>query len=667
MASNILNIGKSALAAAQVGISTTGHNIANASTPGYSRQVVVQSAAQSQNFGYGFVGQGTEIASVTRIFNEILSAQAVRSQATSAGVNTYRTQMTTIDDMLSNQTAGLNPAMSEFFGAIQDLSANPSDLATRQSMLSFAQSLANRFQTTNNRLNEIREGVNSQISSSVSLVNTYASQIAGLNDVIEKAISANGNIPNDLMDQRDQLVLELSKQIKTTVVSQGQGGYNVYIGNGLPVVVGKQTFNIETKPSPTDPSRLEVAYQSNGKSTVLGVNSLPGGALGGLLQFRSESLDNIQNQVGQIAVVLAETFNSQHLQGFDLDGNLGKSLFSIPDPSVNANADNSSPTPVPPLTNVNPTPAIVTSKIVDAKALTTSDYKLKFDGTDYNITRLSDNETLSFNNAQLTNGVTVDGVSFKLAAGTSMLSGDEFLIKPTQNAATKFQVAITDARKLAVGGSVLSGTANSANTGSASITTPIASRSYASSPIASSFNITFNAGAPNTLTGFIATEPVTVTIANGTSTTYAAGAPVTFTNGATITTAGMSFVISGTPNNGDQFTVAPGSVSGPSDNKNGLLLGSLQNADTITGNKSFSDAFGQMVNNVGNKTRELNILSVSESQVLEQITAAVQAESGVNLDEEATNLIRYQQAYQAAGKMMQIASQLFDVLLQLGT
>lgn len=657
MASNILNIGKSALAAAQVGISTTGHNIANAATPGYSRQVVVQAAAQSQNFGYGFVGQGTEVASVTRIFNDILAAQAVRSQANSSSVDTYRSQMTAIDDMLANASAGLNPAMSDFFGAIQDLSANPSDLATRQSMLSYAQSLASRFQTTNNRLNEIRDSVNSQVTSSVSLVNTYARQIAGLNDVIEKAVSANGSMPNDLMDQRDQLVLELSKQIKTTVVSQGQGGYNVYVGNGLPLVVGKETFSLLTSPSPTDPSRLEVAYQSNDKVTVLGVNSLPGGVIGGLLQFRSESLDSIQNQIGQIAAVLGETFNAQHAQGFDLDGNLGTALFSVPDPQVNANAFNSGPTTTP----ANANPAEVAAKIVNAKALTTSDYKLQYDGTSYNITRLSDNTTQSFSSLP----ASIDGLTISQTSGT-MLAGDNFLIKPTQNAATKFQVAITDARKLAVGGSILSANSNVANTGSATISTPVASSAYSSSPISSSFNITYNAGAPNTLTGFIATEPVTVT-SNGTSVTYAAGAPVTFINGATITTAGMSFVIAGTPNNGDQFTVAPNSVTGPSDNTNGLLLAGLQSADTITGNKSYADAFGQMVNGVGNKTRELNILSVSEAQVLEQINAAVQAESGVNLDEEATNLIRYQQAYQAAGKMMQIASQLFDVLLQLGT
>ena len=657
MASNILNIGKSALAAAQIGISTTGHNIANASTPGYSRQVVVQAAAQAQNYGYGYVGQGTEVASVTRIYNDILAAQAVRSQSNSSSADTYLSQITSINDMLSDSTAGLNPAMSDFFGAVQQLSTNPSDIATRQTMLSYAQSLSSRLQTTNNRLNEIRDSVNTQISSSVNVVNTYAKQIASLNDVIEKAISANGSTPNDLMDQRDQLVLELSKQIKTTVVSQGQGGYNVYVGNGLPLVVGKDTFNILATPSPTDPSRLEVAYQSNDKVTVLGNNSLPGGVIGGLLQFRSESLDAVQNQIGQIAVVLGDTFNTQLKQGFDLDGSAGTALFNIPDPVVNASAYNSGATTTP----ANANPAEVAAKIIDAKALTTSDYKLQYDGTSYNVTRVSDSTTQSFTSLP----INIDGIAISQTSGT-MLAGDNFLIKPTQNAASKFTLAITDARKLAVGGSILSANTNVANTGAGSISSPVASSSYASSPLASPFNVTYNAGAPNTLTGFIATEPVTVT-SNGTSVTYAAGTPVTFTNGATITTAGVSFVLSGTPANGDQFTISPKTATGPSDNTNGLLLASLQSADTITGNKSYSDAFGQMVNGVGNKTRELSILSKSEGQVLEQVNAAIQSESGVNLYEEGTNLIRYQQAYQAAGKMMQIASQLFDVLLQLGT
>lgn len=542
MASNVLSIGQSALAAAQVGISVTGHNIANASTPGFSRQIIIQSTAQAQNFGFGFIGQGTEISAVRRVYSEILAKQAQSSQSVNAGINVYSTHLSNIDDMLSDAASGLNPAMNDFFASVQDLTASPSDAATRQTMLSNAQSLVNRFQSTGNRLSEISNSINTQITSGVSLVNTYAKQIASLNNVIEKAISANANPPNDLMDQRDQLVLELSKQIKTTVVTQNQSSYNIFIGNGLPLVVGSDTFSLTTASSPTDPSRLEIAYQSQSKTTILGVNSLTGGAIGGLIQFRAESLDSIKNQLGQIAVVLAETFNSQHKLGIDLNGDSGGNLFSIPSPAVSDSIYNTGT-------------AVVTSQFVDARAITSSDYRLQYDGVNYIITRLSDKQSQTFGSLPQT----IDGLSFDISSGM-VLSGDDFVIRPTTNAATSINLAINDVRKLAIGSS-----------------------------------------------------------------------------------------------------------AAPGDNSNGLLLASLQSQGTLNNSKtSYSSAFGQLVNNVGNKTRELKVTGAAEAKVLEQTTAAVQSESGVNLDEEATNLLRYQQAYQAAGKMMQIAGQLFDVLLQLG-
>ncbi|HSH71446.1 MAG TPA: flagellar hook-associated protein FlgK [Methylophilaceae bacterium] len=646
MGTNILSIGQSALNAAQIGISTTGHNIANASTPGYSRQVVVQVAAQAQNFGYGYVGQGTDVSSIRRVYSELLTRQVVNSQSVSSGVNAYSAQLNTIDNMLSDASAGLNPTLKSFFDSVQDLTANPSDTPTRQAMLSNAQSLANRFQSTSTRLNEIREGVNTQLSSSVGLVNSYAKQIASLNDVIEKAISADGNPPNDLMDQRDQLVLELSKEIKTTVVPQSKGSYNIFLGNGLPLVVGTDTFSMTTVNSPTDPTRLEVAYQSKTKTTILSGDSLPGGTIGGLIKFRDESLDAVQNQLGQIAVVLAGTFNAQHQQGLDQNGNPGGALFNIPDPAVNASGYNTGN-------------AVVASKILDPRAVTASDYRLQYDGTNYYITRLSDKQMSTFTSLPQN----LDGLSFDVASGT-IAAGDDFVIRPTQNAATSINLAISDVSKLAVGGPVLSSAANVANTGSGSITAPAASGTYGASPLASGFSLTYNSGT-NTLTGFPASQAVTVT-SGGTTTTFAAGAPVTFTAGATITVAGLSFTVSGTPANGDQFTITPNTTNAPGDNRNGLLLAGLQTQGTVNNKTTYASAFGQLVNTVGNKTRELKVTAAAEAVVLEQATAAVQSESGVNLDEEATNLLRYQQAYQAAGKMMQIASQLFEVLLQLG-
>ena len=648
MATNILSIGQSALAAAQVGISTTGNNIANASTPGYSRQVIVQTAAPSQNFGYGYVGQGTEVSAVTRIYSDILAKQASSSQSVSSGIDAYSTQLTSIDNMLSDSAAGLSPAMNTFFAGVQDLSANPSSTPTRQTALSDAQSLIDRFQSTGSSLNEARDGVNTQLTSSVNLVNTYAKQIANLNDVIDKAVSSTGTQPNDLLDQRDQLVLELSKQIKTTVVSQNQGSYNIFVGNGLPLVVGTDTYALTTSPSPTDASRLEVAYQSKTKTTVLGANSLPGGTIGGLLQFRSDSLDPIQNQLGQIAIGLAGTFNTQNEQGLDLNGKPGGPIFNIPDPAVSSNSNNTGN-------------AIVSSKILDARAITSSDYSLQFDGTNYSITRLSDHSTQTFSSLPQT----LDGLSFSQTSGT-MKAGDNFVIRPTLDAATSISLAITDVAKLAVGALALSSSANAANTGSSLISGVTANSTYGASPLASAFGLTFTTGLPGTFTMAPALQPVTVS-SGGVSTTYAAGTPIPYSSGATISMSGISFSISGTPANGDKFTITPTSTNGPSDNTNGLLMAGLQSQKTLNNNSTtYSDTFNQLVNSVGNKTNELNVTGKAETALLAQSTAAVQSESGVNLDEEATNLLRYQQAYQAAGKMMQIASQLFSVLLTLG-
>lgn len=543
--SGILSIGKSALNAAQMGLSVTGHNIANANTPGYSRQILGQSAALAQSFGASYIGQGVEVSSVSRVYNEILSTQVVNSQSNSAAADTYKTELNAINNMMSDASAGLNPALNDFFAGMQDLSASPSDIPTRQSFLSNAQSLVNRFQSTSNRLNEIRNGINTQLTSNVGLVNVYASQIASLNDTIEKTVNAGSGQPNDLLDQRDQVISDLSKLIKTTSVPQGQGSLNIYIGNGIPLVIGTTTMKLATVSSTTDPTRLEVAYKSNGTSNTLSMNSLPGGSIGGLLQFRAESLDPAQNQIGQIATVLASDFNAQHIQGSDLNGNVGGNLFTLADPAVTAKSANSGN-------------AVLASAIIDAHALTSSDYRLQFDGTNYKVTRLTDGTVTT----PVSFPQTIDGLSFDVSSG-AMASGDEFLISPTRNAATNIRLAITDPKKLAMGSST-----------------------------------------------------------------------------------------------------AP---TGPGDNSNGLLLTELQTQTTMNnGTTSYSSAFGQLVNTVGNKTHELQVSAAAEAQVLQLNIDAVQAESGVNLDEEATNLIRFQQAYQAAGKMMQIASQLFDSLLQLG-
>jgi flagellar hook-associated protein 1 FlgK len=644
MASSILSIGQSALAAAQVGLSTTGHNIANASTPGYNRQVVVQGTAQAQNFGFGFMGQGTEISTVKRIYNEYLGIQVQSAQTSKSGLDSYYAQITQIDNMLSDPASGLSPALQDFFSGIQDLASDPASMPARQSALSTAESMAARFHSLAGRLDEIGQGVNSQILSSVSVINTYAQQIAGLNDAIGRAQRATGQPPNDLLDMRDQLVLDLNKEIKTTVVKQSDGDYNVFIGNGQPLVVGLKTSTLANVASPTNPGKIEVAYRaSDGSLSIVGESGFVGGKLGGLIEFRSQSLEPAQNALGRVAIGLAHTFNAQHQLGIDLKGAAGGAFFSVASPAVTASSGN----------DIAST-AVIAASISDVNALTTSDYRLNFDGSDYTLIRLPNGSAVT-----VVDGDTVDGITLSLT-GTPV-AGDTFLIRPTVNGASSFGVAITDPSELAAAAPIRTGAAG-ANTGSASISAGTVDGSYV--PLGAPVTLTYSAGAPNVLNVSPATA-VTSTV-GGVSTTYPAGDPVPFAAGATLSFGGISFTLSGVPADGDSFTVGP-NTGGVGDNRNALLLGALQTANSLgNGTASYQSAYSQFVSQVGNKTLELEVTSSAAGKLLAEVTQSLQNESGVNLDEEATNLLRYQQAYQAAAKLMQIASDMFDMLLTIG-
>ncbi len=542
MGTNILSIGQSALTAAQVGISVTGHNIANAATPGYNRQVVVQGSALAQDFGAGFLGQGTQIETVRRVYNDFLGVQVQSAQASKSGLETYYAQMRQIDNLLADPDAGLSPAMGDFFASLHEVSADPSSIPARQAVLSTAEALAGRFQGMGARLREIEQGVNSQITTSVTLINSYGEQIAQLNDAIGRAQRSTGQPPNDLLDQRDQLVLDLNKEIKATVVKQDDGAYNIFVGNGQPLVMGNKTSQLVATTSPTNPEKLEVGYKTQSGGIVpVGDAGFSGGRLGGLLEFRSKSLEPAQNALGRIGIALASEFNTQHAAGIDRNGAAGVAFFNVAPPVVNAHAANTGS-------------GVVGATLADAGQLTTSDYMLRYDGAQYSLTRLSDNTTFS----PVANGDVVDGVQLSMAGAPA--AGDSFLIRPTVNGATGFSTLITDPAKLAAAGSTAAG-----------------------------------------------------------------------------------------------------------DNSNVLALAGLQTRNLVAGDTtSFQGAYGQLVSQVGNKTRELEVTSVAAGGLLTEATQTLQSESGVNLDEEATNLLRYQQAYQAAAKVMDIASKLFDTLLSLG-
>jgi flagellar hook-associated protein 1 FlgK len=646
MGNSILGIGASALSAAQAGLLTTGHNIANASTPGYNRQQIIQSASLAQVTGSGYIGQGVTVDNVKRIYSQFLANQVSQAQTQSSQLSTYYSQISQIDNLLADSSAGLSPALQDFFKGLQDLASNPADQASRQAVLSNGQALVARFQSLDSRLNELRDGVNSQITSSVTLVNSYASQIAALNDAIVRAETAtNGRPANDLLDQRDQLVAQLNQEVRATIVKQDNGAYNVFIGNGQALVVGQQAFKLSTAASATDAGKLAVGYTANGVTMPIKEDSLGGGNLGGLLQFRSGSLEPAQNELGRIAIGLAGAFNDQHKLGQDVNGAAGTDFFKLAAPQVSASSLNSGN-------------AVIGASFASYSALTTSDYKLQYDGSNYTLTRLDDGSTQTFASFPQT----MDGVTLNLSSG-SAAAGDSYLIRPTANGARDIGMAIQNTSLVAAAAPVRT-SASLSNTGSGTISAGSVDANYLASPLAGPQTLTY-AAATSTLSGFPATAPVIVT-SNGVSTTYPAGTPVPYMANATITFSGISFTLSGTPADGDTFAVDR-NTGGVGDSRNAVALGGLQTRNTLAGGTAnFQSAYAQLVSTVGNKTRELQVTSEAQSTALTQAQQAQQADSGVNLDEEAANLLRYQQAYQAAGKVMQIASTLFDTLLQLG-
>ncbi|HQT25557.1 MAG TPA: flagellar hook-associated protein FlgK [Burkholderiales bacterium] len=339
--SDIFSIGLTALNAAQAGILVTGNNIANANTPGYNRQQIVQTTNIPQGTGAGFFGQGTQVATVKRLYSEFLTNQTNQAQTMSSQLSTYSTQVNQIDNLLGSNGLGLNTAIQGFFSAVQGVANDPSSISSRQAMLSASQTMTSTFQNASQQLASIRTGVNGQITSSVGQINSYAQQIGQLNQAIIQAQGAsNGQPPNDLMDQRDQLIAQMSQEIQTTVVKQSDGSYNVLIGNGQSLVVGSQVSQLVASPNPADPSNMSVGFSTASGTNYLPDSSIQGGNLGGLFSFRSQTLDPAQNALGRIAIGIAQTFNSQQQLGQDLNGNLGQAYFNAPAPAVIPNPAN---------------------------------------------------------------------------------------------------------------------------------------------------------------------------------------------------------------------------------------------------------------------------------------------------------------------------------------
>ncbi len=623
--SDIFGISVSALQAFQNAISVTGNNVANASTPGYDKETINLVAAAPQSNGTASIGAGVVVAGVGRAYSQTATDQLNSSTSTLGQLNALQSYTNQINNLFGTTAGGLSTALQGFYGAWSTLANDPSSVPSRQALLGQAQAVATSFQSTSGQLNALNGDVNNQITLDVQQINSIAAQISTLNSqIVIGTAQSGGQPPNELLDQRDQLVTNLSKLVGVSTTTDSNGALNVFVGNGQPLVLQGQTTALTTVPNAFNASQLDISTAASNGNVITG--SITSGDLGGLLAARTQAIDPALNQLGQIAEAVAQTVNSQQGKGLDLNGQLGTALFSIAGPQAYASAKNTDAT----------TAAV---SLTNVGALTASDYLLTYQAGAYSLTRTSDGASVALTgNGTAASPLQADGLSIVLS-GTPA-SGDQFMIRPTAQAAGSMAVALTDPTKIAAAGAVQTAAA-SGNTGSAAI----------------SSGTVLDGTNPNLLT------PTTIQFTGPATYSINGAGSYAYTSGANITLNGWQVAISGAPAAGDSFTVTS-NASGTGDNRNALAVVDQQNTGVLgNGAVSIDNAVGAVITGIGSQAQQIDTAQTAQAAVNTQAQNSVQSVSGVNLDEEAAKLLQWQQAYGAAAKALQIGSSLFQTLL----
>lgn len=672
---SLINIGMSGLGAAQSGMYTLGNNIANADVESYSRQQNVQKTKGGQQVGQVFIGSGTTLADVRRVYNAFLENQLRSTTSLSSDATSYLNQITPLDTALSSSDTGITAALKSFFSAMQDAAAKPSEDASRQLLLTSAQSLAKRFNTLSAQLNQQNSDINANMASIADKVNALTQSIADLNGQISKMTAVNGQ-PNDLLDQRDGAVRELSALIGADVVEQKNGNYDIYLKNGQALVLGNTTQTIGVQPSATDPTRMSLIL--NRGSTKMDITSTTtGGELGGLIRYRKDTLDPALNELGRVALVVADAINSQLAQGIDKNGDFGATLFG----DINSAAAISQRSVAKTGNSTGSGNLDVTIK--DTGKLSTSDYQVTFtSATGYSVRKLPEGTDMGSFDLTDTPPPVIDGFTLSLNGG-GLSAGDSFKITPTRNAAAGIDTVLTDPKRLALA-SPLTATSGSGNKGTGVITQPTltsemdiydaAQRSQLqtglkySTPVKLVFGDDTSSPQAYKMYDAKGTEIGSGTIVPGQENKLQLSVPMVDGNGNSL---GGNFTfemsVSGAPKNGDSYTVAL-SGAGSADNRNALSVIDLQTKSTVEVGAngkgiSFTDAYAKLVSNVGGKAGQAQMDSDATTALHASAVESRNGLSGVSIDEETGNLVKFQQYYTASSQIIKAAQETFATLI----
>jgi flagellar hook-associated protein 1 FlgK len=653
---SLLNVGARALLANQVALQTAGHNIANVNTPGYSRQTVVLQTVQGQFTGGGYIGQGVDVQTILRNQSELLTRQSAAAGSTQAADAIRAQRLSQLQEVFSGGTQGLGAAINDMMNAFSDVVSSPTDITARTVVLTRLDETAARMRTAGDRLNEIEYTVKEQLQSSVTAINSLATQMAAINEQIARA-TGNGQSPNDLLDQRDQIIRDINQYVQTTQIPADDGTVGLFVAGSQPLVLGSTATSLSLDDATAFPGsgQSKLFFNRPGATPVeLDENLLGGGTVSGLLRFQNTDLSEGRNLLGRMALAIGMTMNEQQNLGLTLDGVPGKDLFALP-------------TSMPGYTNGA---GVGTVSFTGPTQFAASDYEIRFTtGTAGQVVRLSDGKSTPFTNAANLATLQIDGLNFNLT--TPGNPGERMLFKPFSTAANNIQALVYSPRDLAAANPINAamGTANGGTMQLGSLKAtglpnppglvlPANASPAAIPPILGGIQLQFTAGPPTTYD----------VLDRGTAPPTSLATAQPYTSGQPISINGWQITLQGTPKTGD--TVVIGNALDPqygdaytrnAGNANALMgLRDVKMFDEST----LSDGYASAIAQVGTRTQSAKFAEQLSSTIATNLERDRTAVSGVNLDEEAAKLIQYQQAYQASAKMIQIAQNIFDSLIQ---
>lgn len=636
--SPLLSIGTRAMFANYAALQTIGHNIANANTVGYSRQQVELATAQGQFTGAGFFGKGVDVAAVTRAHNAFLTREAATAASQAAADGARLEHLQRLEAVFPPGEAGLGHAASALFNAIADLASRPQDNSTRQVVLARAQDLAQRYASAGAQLDTLQAGVVQDLQVAVASVNRLTQGIATVNEQVARVVGS-GQTPNDLLDQRDQLIAELSEFVQVTTLPADDGTLAVFVAGGQRLVLGTQSTQLAYASDEFDITRGAIAVDDGGTLRTLPSSLLAGGGIGGLLRFQNVDLADARAALGRMASALSMRANEQQALGLDLrtPPGAGAPLFAVGAPlalAAQSNARDAGGNFI----------GSVSMAIADETALQASEYTLESDLAtpgQFLLTRRADGLVRS-----IASGDTVDGLAITVASAAAR---DRFLLQPVSRAAVNMRRVLEDPRGLAAASPLQAESSNN-NTGTASVASLRVVDPAADPQQTASITFTSAAGAYN---WELRDRSSNALLSSG-SGAWQPGQPIALN--------GFELRLDGVPASGDRFTVSQTAYPGVS-NGNALALAALRD-QAFVGGETLTDAYASVMAGVGVSVQGARTAADASGAVASQARDRVSAETGVNLDEEAARLIQYQQSYQAAAKVLQVAQSVFDTLLQ---